>query len=248
MLLERKEWDSEFFSKEIYELKLDGYAEPLEIKNKIEDVCESAFGIECHVDSRNVGMISNIEEVGFRFVDSKVSFLTKMNIEDIPDNNISLGIFRKADQNDMDRVEELTVSCLVDNDFFISRYKNYELYSKSESEKYYMAWNKKVLSEFPDLFLVWEVKGVVVGFFNYMISSVKDGMNVYKGILTAVDPQYRGYSAQNEMQYELYRSFGLSEWYIQSATQLSNIAVLRNHIKAGKDLINIDMIFFKKFK
>jgi hypothetical protein len=115
---------------------------------------------------------------------------------------------------------------------FNSRFKNPRLFSRSESIRYYDAWNERCLTEQPDLFVVWDVDDQVVAYFNYLRADTAEYSPLFKGILTAVDPPFRGHGVHNIMQEYLFRRFGVAEWWIDNSTQITNIPVIKNHIKA----------------
>jgi hypothetical protein len=246
MKFEKLEWDSKFFGRNIYLLNING-----DLKVNSEDVDKSLKGasgvshaeFEVRISSKNINLVPIIEEAGFRLVDSKISFSSLINIKNIPSWNVPFGCFRQAEEKDLNRIKQLTIDNLVDNVAFVSRYKNRELYSRDESIKYYMAWNDLVFSNQPEFFVVWEVENEVVAFFTYYQSETG---GFYKGILTAVDKNYRGHSIQNEMQYYLFKKFEKEEFVVENATQISNIPVIRNHIKSSRRLEDVILIFRKK--
>lgn len=245
MKFEKLEWDSKFFGRDLYLLNISG-----DIKVSSEDLnksIEQAYDVdqteyEVRIPSKNISLVPTIEDAGFRLVDSKITFSSIINIENIPKWDVPFGHFRQAEHKDLSYIKQLTIDNLVDNDAFVSRYKNRDIYSRDESIKYYMAWNELVLTNQPELFVVWEVEGEVVAFFTYYQEKTE---GLYKGILTAVDKDYRGHSIQNEMQYYLFSKFGREEFVVENATQISNIPVIRNHIKSSRRLEDVTLIFRK---
>ena len=241
-----KVWDTEFFGRPIYELTLVPPTEPRALAKVLAELdSKGAWGIEVVVQPEHMGEVPMLEDAGFRLVDSRMAFVSRMNIADVPERSLPSGSLRQALSADMDRVAELTAQCLVDNPRFSSRYKNPRLFSREESIRYYNAWNERCMNEQPGLFVVWDVDGSVNAYFNYFRADTAEHSPLFKGILTAVDPQYRGHDAHNLMQEWLFRRFGVSEWWIDNTTQISNIAVVRNHIKALKQFKGASLILYR---
>lgn len=245
MKLERKDWDSEFFNREFFniEVELGEMLRQETLSEVMSSLPQNRLNVELQLDSRMSEYIPLIEESGFRLVDTKIAFLTDLNLCEQPMPQVPYGVLRRVEGKDFSRIEELTFKCLVDNPAFVSRYKNEQLFTKDESQAYYMAWNNRAFREQPELFAVWEVDGVVQAFFNYMRIE-----GVYKGVLTGVDESHRGHKIQNQMQYYLFRAFGEERFCVENATQLSNLPVIKNHIKSGRGLTEIRYFFNRIIK
>jgi hypothetical protein len=203
------------------------------------------WGIEVLVTPEQISNVPTLEDAGFRLVDSKMSFISKLSISDVVPKPVPFGRLRQVRKEDLPCVSELTVRHLVDNPVVYSRFKNPDLYSREESIRYYDAWNLRAFREQPELFVVWEVEGEVGAYFNYMRFDHPQFKPYFKGILTVVDPRYRGRNAQNIMQSFLFEKFQEPEWWIDNTTQISNTAVIKNHIKAGKAFHGSELIFFR---
>ena len=68
---------------------------------------------------------------------------------------------------------------------------------------------------------------------------------MFKGGLTAVDPAHRGHGVQNVLQYDVFHRFGVERWVLDSQTQLTNPAVIRNHIRAQKRYQGATLTFYR---
>ena len=234
-VLARKDWDSDFFGREIFGLEVNDEFDPAELGSAIEDLDQhELWGTECHLPTAQFGVTPVLEELGFRLVDSRMVFVSTWTVDDIADVDVPHGRLRPVRDGDLTEIDALTVRHLVDNPMFRSRFTDRRLFTREESIRYYAAWNRLALRQDPDLFVVWDVDGAVVGYFNYMRQGEADGLPMFKGVLTAIDSDHRGHDAQNIMQSYLFARFGVERWALDNTTQITNLGVVRNHIKAGK--------------
>ena len=241
-----KEWDSDFFGRQIRELTLNGPLNCSELEAALSRLDqEGVWGIEIRVDPDRMSDIPKLEDAGFRLVDSKMSFVSHLTTSSIDQTPLPFGTLRQVERADLPRVCELTIKNLIDNPTVYSRYKDSRLFTREESIRYYNAWNQRAFLEQPELFAVWEINGNVGAFFNYMRVNHRELNPMFKGILTAVAPEYRGRNAHNIMQSFLFKRFGESEWWIDNTTQVSNTPVIRNHIRAGKDFHGASIVLFR---
>mgnify|MGYP001323555063 CR=1 FL=1 len=246
MPLERKEWDSEFFGREIYYLDVSNISDWNSISESITSLDRKmVWGIEAHVPIQKFSEISILEDLGFRLVDSRAEFRTPMKSSDFPSEIKGEGTVRSYSEADLSDILEITKECFVENIHFKSRYNNRNLFSKKESEKYYHAWITNSIRS-PDTYCaVWEYQGKTQGFFLYK-HKVEDGEDVLKGILTGVREDFRGHSAHLRMQSFLYSKFGLEEFTLDNSTQITNVPVIQNHIRSRKRLAGMKLILYRK--
>ena len=121
--LERKDWESEFFKKEILKLTYSGVEydfEPLFPLLK-----ENAFDIvEYNLDIRDIGFSHQLEKIGFSLVDSRMTFITKISKDQYPFRELKLNyeirMFRPSDQ---ESIKRLTKEFLNNTNTFNSRYR-----------------------------------------------------------------------------------------------------------------------------
>ena len=64
------------------------------------------------------------------------------------------------------------------------------------------------------------------------------------GVLTAVEPAYRGEKAHLSMQSFLYQHIPENRFYLDNTTQLTNFAIIKNHITSQKKLNRMDLFFY----
>jgi hypothetical protein len=244
--LSRKPWDSDFFGREIYQLSVTGDL-PLEALS--EDLTrldeEGVWGVECSLITSHLHRVASLENLGFRLCDSKIQFISQVSVEGMEVDGLPFGIIREVLPDDLAQVEDLTVKALVDNPRFTSRFNDRRLFSREESIRYYSAWNKLAFEEDPTLFAVWADQGEIRAYFTFLRRKTPGGELIFKGGLTAVQEEYRGHGAQNILQTYLFHNFGVPVFLLDSTTQLSNLPVVNNHIKAGKSYRDSALVFYR---
>jgi hypothetical protein len=244
--LARKEWDSDFFGREIHSLHLTADVARADLESALLELdAQCVWAIECEIEAALFDNAIVLEDLGFRLVDSRMVFISKMSLEDKYADSPPYGEFRPVRRADLARIDELTTTHLVDNPGFKSRFKNRRLFSRDESIRYYRAWNQLAFDNDPGTFVVWDVEQAVVGYFNYLRSGEYEGLRLFKGGLTAVDEPHRGRGIQNVMQGYLFNRFGVERWALDNTTQVTNVTVLKNHIRANKSFQQSTLTFYR---
>lgn len=94
--------------------------------------------------------------------------------------------------------------------------------------------------------MIAEYDNTIASFF--IIERVKDYENLprFKGILTAVKKEHRGQKLHLAMQSHLYKHLGIEKFYLDNTTQLSNMPVIKNHIKSNRRLHQMSLTMMLK--
>lgn len=252
--VEPKEWDSAFFDRPIGTLTwFDGdrsFVAGDADQEDLDELCVAADAagyrlLDCQLDLVDLAMGSRLESAGFRLVDSRIEFLTRWN-RDISDSfEPRWGRIRSATVEDLDRIIELTHQALTFNPEFVSRFKNREFFTESDSRRYFEAWIESSAFSDDAATAVFETDDGVSGFYIYQVSGEHDGLPLVKGVITAVAPEQRGAGAHRAMQSFLYGRLGLDEYYIDTVTQLSNTALIRSSLRSGKRYEQAALTFFR---
>lgn len=259
--LQKKEWESEFFSFPIASLRFEfsaGIREFIQLQSELQDQLTHFLGIadaqydllEIDLDAKQMFAVPLLEEYGFRLVDSKCRFLTLLEKEDLAaqlfdpaDERITI---REKTERDFESITALTVDCLVNDDSFLSRYKNVVYFGEGLAEKYFLEWIRNAFHS-PDALVSVAIQqsGGVVGFFIYERKGTRNQLPVYKGILSVVRPEFRGAGIHLALQSCLFRKLD-DRFYVDNTTQLANTGVIRNHIKSRRSLERISLVFFRR--
>jgi len=250
-----KPWDTEFFSRPVASLFLEradrGALAPHALGEGIREICRAADSagielLECHLDLREFPAAALLEGLGFRLVDSRIRFLSHGSRDRIEAPHAGVGSVTSARPEDRDRIIALTHAGFTDNERFVSRFKNPDYFSPEETRRYFEAWIENTAFGEGSYTAVYRVEGRIVGYYIYQARGQEAGLPLVKGILTAVEKAHRGQNAQQRMQAYLYEQLGFDEWIIDNTTQLTNAAVIRNHIGANKHLEEIVLTFYRK--
>ena len=244
-MISKNDWESKFFKKEIFKLEFDGKIDELktDLRNNNWDL------VECNVNLTNFKDILMLQNLGFKIVDSRIRFLTNIefNQQDYLFYNEDYTI-RNYLEKDLDFILNLTQEFLTNNKNFISRFKNESYFNVDDGEKYFTKWINFSLANPNSKTAVVEKDNKQVGFFIMEEKGVHKEIPLLKGILTAVDKNNRGNKLHLVLQTFLFENFGYKSFYLDNTTQLSNIAVIKNHIKSSRklDSMHITMYLDKK--
>lgn len=243
----RRDWDSDFFNKEFFSLDADGSIDPDELSTQLAKMDKSGvYGIQAHLNIRNMSQIQILESQGFRLVDSRMEFVThttRLTEQVSP----AAGKFRRYESGDWDQLVAISEANFVDNPAFQSRYNNRWIYSRDDSLRYYLQWHKWVLETSPDLFLSWVDGDKLVGFYSILrLPDPDQTYPKYKVALAAIDPDYRALRGQNLMQEWLFHNTPDAEWTTVNSPQLTNTSGLKNNIRGGKKFVAIEVFLFRK--
>jgi hypothetical protein len=252
--LEIKEWETEFFKRTFGSLTID-YGLFINLPN---ESIHSAFEtiilyadenhydiLELHLDILGMQIIPVLEEKGFRLVDTRATFITLIEKKHIDKYSSDIGKICFATKTDFERILSLTHKSLTHNPSFLSRFKNRSFFTQQETERFYSAYIENYLDNKDVLFSIWKREDQVIGYFIYKLAGHYNGKQIYKGILTAVDPEYRGHNAHLVMQSFLYGYFPEEQFYLDNTTQLTNFPTIKNHIRSQKTLNRIDLTFYR---
>ena len=243
-----KTWDSEFFNRDIYELtgvNEIGSVAVGQLGEMLDQVITNERAIvQTSVTSEYFSVIPSLEGAGFRFVDSRLEFLTT---EERLDKEVSAptGLFRDFDENDWDQLSELTFHSFASNTSFMSRYNNRNYFSVEDSHRYYMQWHKLVLENQNPMFCIWDVSGEICGFYTIVRKLDEETeMPFYKVGLGAVKEGHRSFGAQNLMQQWLFSRAVDPEWVTVNSPALTNKAGIKNNIRAQKNFDRAEVFMF----
>lgn len=254
--LKKKEWDSDFFKKKIGVI----YTEDQIIKRYDLEVINSIFNIlidfakkkkyiivEYNLNtfgSSSLLIAPYLEDKGFRLIDTRITFKTLIDRKKCEKLKPIFGKIRFVKLTDLKDILNLTHQSLTDNKLFFSRFKNRDYFTYEDSKRYFEAWITNMIKDDDSIFVVWEYNNKVIGYFIYKDYGKLNDVTIYKGILTAIDPEYRGHNGHLVMQSYAYDHFPEDFIYLDNTTQLTNFPVIKIHIKSRKELSSISFTFF----
>ena len=190
---------------------------------------------EVIIDAQNQKLLQQVQERGFELVETVIEFKTLVeSIDKVKNTKL-----RCASTKDLPKILDITKECFYSNKKFHNRFKNRKFFTEKQCQDYYL---KSISNYFEQsITSVVEEENEVVGY--YMLKNQSN--NIYKGIMTAVNPNYRGKNYHIDMQNFLFNTLKLPFFTINT-TQMSNVPVINNHIKEGRKLTKTKYIFYKK--
>jgi hypothetical protein len=201
--------------------------------------------VQAHLDVRGLQLAAGLEEVGFRLVDTRMIFITRIDRRVAPRVESEVGTVALADDTDLPDLLRITHHQLAANPSFYSRYKNRDYFSPEESERWFAAWTRNDIGDPKARTAVWRVEGRLVGFFGQRRWGEYEDLPFYKGTLTAIEPAWRGRQGHLMMQSFVYCQLPVDEFYVENATQLTNAPVFYNHVKARRRLDRVELTYFR---
>jgi hypothetical protein len=253
--VEEKEWDSEFFGKKIGSLAIDHHqlsGLPVDsvlqsMRRLVRWTDEHGFDLtEASLDASGIQFVPVLESCGYRLVDTKITFLSLLNKDELPEYPSVPGEIRFATEDDLEDILRLTHEGFTHNPSFTSRYANRAYFTEKETTRYYTAWIRNHLETDGSFFVVWTVNDELVGYYIYRREGDEGGTATYKGILCTIAPEARGHKGHLAMQAFLYEFLPDEKFLLNNTTQLNNYAVIKNHIFSQKKLERIELLFFRE--
>lgn len=263
--LKSKEWETNFFgfsygilsftAEQTFDTIKDNLAVAVvELHQLLSNESRNYAYIEINLDSRFFFFIPQLEEHGFRLLDTKATYLTEFSQEELQKQNFelvdeNLRIRNKRDA-DYETILKMSVDVLVRDKVFVSKYKNRDFFTEDIPDKYYTEWIKNTFNSSSSYFSVLtNQEDDIKGFFIYdKRIDTKSGIPIYKGILTVVDKDVRGKNIHLALQSYIFKQIKDEKLIIENATQVSNIPVIRNHIRSHRMLDSVTFILVRKSK
>lgn len=243
----RKDWDSEFFAREIWSADPRIALDEKKLMESLDEMDEQGvWGIECHVPSALFRVIPQLENSGFRLVDTRAVFRTEIDLSSSKQRqDEGNGSIRFATNKDYEAILEITDQTFVSGkNPFPSRFNNRDLFSENEATQYYRAWISNNFDENERLCSVFEVEGEVMGYFLYGIDGSTNPVTL-KGLMAGVRPEQRGSGAHLRMQHLILNELPYHTVLLDNTTQVTNIPVIRNHIRSSRSLKDTLFTFYR---
>lgn len=172
----------------------------------------------------------------FKLVESFIEFSTKVKPNDENYNQIRL-----YDQKDLLNIYDLNENVMCKNLDLRTRLNNLNYFNSNDCGRYYKSAVDNSINDSNVYACVADINETICGY--YILKKVDE--NKYKGMMTGVLPSARGLFLQYKMQQFLINHIG-HPFTLINTTQLSNFAVIKNHIRSKRSLSKIEHIFYKK--
>jgi hypothetical protein len=258
-----KVWETNFFGFKYGSIAFENVknieiirSNPSVLKKELTDILavenENYDYIELALDSRYFFTIPIFEDLGFRLLDTKSTYITKFENSKLENQMFSLVdenlTIRNKRDSDFETILKMSVDVLVKDKVFVSKYKNLDFFEPHIADKYYTEWIKNTfISERSFFAILTDKTDKIKGYFIYdkRLDTIEE-LPIYKGILTVVDPDVRGKNIHLALQSFIFKQIKDEFFYIENATQVSNIPVIRNHIRSHRMLDSVTFILLRK--
>jgi dTDP-4-amino-4,6-dideoxy-D-galactose acyltransferase len=224
-----KDWDSDFFGREILELEFDEDNQQ-DISSLLIQHPKAMW--QCRTDIKNFEIVNSLLSQGFRWVSNTVRF-ENYSLGDLYDERLRL-----ADSNDLKSIRSFLPGL-----YSSSRYCCPDFFSNDEADRFYATWvDKAYLGTFDDELLVYHNDNHLAGFVSIKYSSQHAKIG-----LVGIHPSFMGKGIGKNMLHAIQTrcvSKGVNSISVQ--TQLENISAIGLYSRVGFKVVGIDSWFYKK--
>lgn len=228
-LFTTKEWDSDFFNRDILTIDLDA------LETKIESWPENSL-VTVKVDANNSQGLAHINNYDFSFVEGELVFQKKLlessNSDSLTDFDTYLATKSSIDE----------LKLIVSNLYVNSRFRE-PWFTPTERNSFYQMWvENAVLAKFDDCCLVLKKGGSISGFVTVRIRDCEATI----GLIGVATP-FQGQGIGKKL-LELVQSYSTAKKAkkIKVATQTSNILAANLYDKNGFTIADISYWFYKQ--
>lgn len=256
MKLTRSEaWEASFFGFPVEEIRM-GNALFADVAEDVSALIEGAAPetlLKVSVDARQLHAIPWLERQGFELWETRYVWLTTWSRDELtqkhalhaslPEDRIVWG-----GESHHEAILSMTQTQVAKSTAVVNRFDS-PFYPKGSSEAWYAKWIAQVLRNPKALVAVAEhvEDREVTGYFIYLPGEPQDGVDVYKGILSVIQPAHRGRNLHVHLQQFLFEEMAKRHERVtlDNTTQVSNYPVIRNHAKSGRRPDHIELVMFR---
>lgn len=253
-------WESSFFGFPILEMELepsDVHPDRLStLAQSISDELEKGSPehlFKASLDAQLIQGAPVLERLGFELWETRFVWMTQMTSSLLVQefgvqNSDSTFSIHWNQPEDNEEIVEMAVELVAQSHDVITRFDS-PFYPSGSGSRWYKSWLEDVLNTPSTLVSLARHKpsGKLAGFFLYQRKGEQKGCPVFKGILSAVSPEFRGNKLHIHLQKEIFKKIskvGETVW-LDNTTQLSNYPIIRNHARSGRRPQEIQLVFFK---
>ncbi len=239
--LERLDWDSKVFSRNMWKMELiintnisdDIY----KLREDLIKECKKhkIDHISCRIRSKDSNSAYFLEQMGFKITGSIIRFGTDLRSYEVKngENNSFTSIsIRPYEDTDYYKVLNVVKEVFYD---YPNRFRNDNSFTKKQCEKFYLEWASNSMKGFADLVIVAEKDNNILGFstLKYKKPFYNDEVVIAEGQLAGVLNTCRGHDLNTQM---LIKRLNISHQYAdfyEVGTQIYNYASQRTFYKCG---------------
>lgn len=239
-ILERLNWDSVIFERNMWKMKLilnESINESLQdLKLFFIEDCRkySIDHISCQINTRDYNSTCFLENLGFMITDSIIRFGTKLDsckIQELSNDLSSQITVREYESKDYDKYLNLAKQVFCN---YSNRFKNDGSFTDEQCERFFTEWATNSAKGFADLVIVAEDNNDIHGF-----STVKykkpyhNNLIIAEGQLAGVSNLARGRGVNTTMMLKRLLIASSYADYYEVGTQVYNYASQRSFYRCG---------------
>ena len=180
--------------------------------------------------------ILDAQNEDFMLVETFIEFSTR-----VKPNDENYDQVRLYDKKDLPSIYELNEDVMCKNTDLRTRLNNLKYFNLNDCGRYYKSAIDNSINDSNVYTCVANINEKICGY--YILKKVDE--NKFKGMMTGVLHSARGLFLQYKMQQFLINHIG-HPFTLINTTQLSNFAVIKNHIRSKRSLSKIEHLFYKK--
>ena len=256
MKLTRSEaWEASFFGFPVEEIRMRNSL-LADVADDVSALIEGAAPetlLKVSVDARQHRAIPWLERQGFELWETRYVWLTTWSRDELaqthalhaalPEDRIVWGT-----EAHHEAILSMTQEQVAKSTAVVNRFDS-PFYPEGSAEMWYAKWIAQVLQNPKALVAVAErgKEREVAGYFIYLPGEPQDGVDVYKGILSVIQPAHRGRNLHVHLQQFLFEEMAKRHERVtlDNTTQVSNYPVIRNHAKSGRRPDHIELVMFR---
>ena len=256
MKLTRSEaWEASFFGFPVEEIRMRNSL-LADVADDVSMLIEGAAPetlLKVSVDARQLHAIPWLERQGFELWETRYVWLTTWSRDELaqthalhaalPEDRIVWGT-----EAHHEAILSMTQEQVAKSTAVVNRFDS-PFYPEGSAEMWYAKWIAQVLQNPKALVAVAEhgKEREVAGYFIYLPGEPQDGVDVYKGILSVIQPAHRGRNLHVHLQQFLFEEMAKRHERVtlDNTTQVSNYPVIRNHAKSGRRPDHIELVMFR---
>ncbi len=238
-LIQRKDWDSQFFDFNIYSTLVKNLNS--ELIKEIDDAA-NRYNVKLlyHFENEDSSNKECLEANDFKFIQNKLFLIKDIEIDNyskLKDFN-NIGIF----ESDIDKIEDLY---LISTPLIkLSRFYQDDNIPKNKVKELYTTWiNNSLTGKYADKVFVYRKNNSIIGFCAIQKNCVSKEIKIS---LIAVNEEYRNKSiGSNLLRYcfNYYSNMGYKKCFV--STQMDNLSAVKFYVKNGFTKLKSEIVYHK---
>jgi len=239
--LERLDWDSKVFGRNMWKMKLilnSSIQDDISnLKTEFLRECKklNINHISCQVKSRDNYSTDFLEQIGFKIKDAIIRFginLENYNVENKGNHSYDSIRIRSYKDTDYHKVMNIVEEAFND---YPNRFRNDNSFTKEQCKKFYLEWASNSMKGFADLVIVAEAEDRILGFSTLKTKRIHnyEKYMITERQISGVAKASRGLGLNYKMLKEQLLIASKNSTFFEVGTQIYNYVSQRTYYKCG---------------